>query len=259
VIHAWLRRQLSAHLDGGLHGRARQRIEAHLARCEACRSELAELRGTVALLRSLGPVEPPEFFATRVVARVESGEAAPTLRDRLHDAVAAVLSSSWAPAVGASALLVVTAFALRVQVNITLPGDAQAGPPPIASADEPQLPLTREIRLVNTPVSSSRRFDPIVLDEASGAQRACAARPHDVECQAYCRKLVDLALANPPSFVRVVEGVPLESQDRLISAVSQEALRAGHAERVIYQLRSVADPRAVGIVVHFQRTIASRE
>ncbi|HEU4431403.1 MAG TPA: hypothetical protein VFT98_21765, partial [Myxococcota bacterium] len=200
---------------------------------------------------------------TRVVARIEAGEAAPTFGDQLRDAAHAVLTSSWAPALGATALLVVAAVALRVQVNITMPGES-----PVAVARTPDaslatqtaaVPFTREIRLVPTPVQSSRRFDPIVLDEASGAQRACAARPSDPECQGFRQKLVDLALANPPRFLRAVERVPVESQDRLIHAVSQEAMRAGHAERVIYRLRSVDDPRAVGIVVHFQRTIASRE
>jgi hypothetical protein len=262
-MHAWHRRKLSAHVDGALTGAARRRMEAHLAHCEACREELAELRDAVSLLRSLGPIEPPEFFATRVVARIEAGDAAPTFGDRLHDAARAVLASSWAPALGATALLVVAAVALRVQVHITMPGE-----PPIVAArsasalvplPEPMASFSREITLVPTPVQSSRRFDPIVLDEASGAQRACAARPSDPECQGFRQKLVDLALANPPRFLRAVERVPVESQDRLIHAVSQEAVRAGHAERVIYRLRSVDDPRAVGIVVHFQRTIAARE
>jgi hypothetical protein len=262
VIHAWHKRRLSAHLDGALHGPARRRLEAHLAECEECRNELAELRGTVALLRSLGPVEAPEFLATRVIARIEAGEAAPTFGDRLRDAAHAVLTSSWAPALGATALLVVAAVALRVQVNITMPGErplAAAQPPAGTVVASAPAQFTREIQLVPTPVQSSRRFDPIVLDEASGAQRACAARPTDPECQAFRQKLVDLALANPPRFLRAVERVPVESQDRLIHAVSQEALRAGHAERVIVRLRSLDDPRAVGIVGHFQRTMAARE
>lgn len=264
MMHSQLQQRLSEYLDGTLTARARARVEEHLGCCQECRNELAELRGTVRLLRSLPPVEDAdEFLATRVLARIEAGDAAPTWRDRGRYALASALSSAWTPALGAAAALFIVATALRVQIDIKLPGS----PAPATAAvlgGNPQLAaqpvsLAGEIHLVQTPVHSRRRFDPVVLEEVSGVHRACSARPHDVECQSFRNKLVELALANPPRFLREIEMVPLESRDRVLSEVSLEAARTGHAQRVIYGLRRVDDPRAFGIVVHFQRTIASRE
>jgi hypothetical protein len=264
-MHFWYRRRLSEYLDGALAGRSRARLDRHLERCQECRSELTELRGTVLLLRTLATEpEPPEFLATRVLARIEAGDAAPGWADRVRVAAGTLLSGAWAPAFSAVAVLFVVATALRVQVDVRLPWTAPAAPVALAPATpQPQVlqvgPLTQEIRLVETPVRSRRRFDPIVLEEVSGVHRACAASPHDAECQGFRNNLVNLALADPRHFVREIESVPLESRDRVLSAVSLEAARTGHAQRVIRGLRAVDDPRVFGMLVRFQRTIASRE
>ncbi len=264
MMHAWLKGRLSEYLDGALAGRSKARLERHLERCAECRLELSELRGTVLLLRSLpteSEVELDEFLATRVVARIEAGDAAPTWRDRAHDAVAGALQGAWTPAFGAVAVLFVVAAALDLRIEFTLPGAKAPASPQAAAVPlvQPQLvSLGQRIELV-PPVRSRRRFDPVVLEEVSGVYRGCAASPHDAECQAFRNKLVELALANPPGFVSEIESVPLESRDRVLSAVSLEAARTGHAQRVIRGLRRVDDPRAFGIVVQFQRTIASRE
>lgn len=266
MIHARLKRRLSEYLDGALEGRTKRRVERHLERCAECRGELAELRGTVLLLRSLAAdEEPSEFLATRVLARIEAGDAAPRWADRVRAALAGLAAGAWTPALGAAAVVFVVAAALDLHVEVTLPGAQpapslataarRATPPPPVSFDEP-------IQLVSaptTPVRSARRFDPVVLEEVAGVQRACSARPHDAECQGFRNKLVAVALADPRGFVREIESVPMESRERVLAAVSWEAARTGHAQRVLYGLRRVDDPRAVGIVVRFQRTIASRE
>jgi anti-sigma factor RsiW len=101
-MHWRHRRRLSAYLDGALSGRTKARTERHLGRCGACRTELAELRGTVSLLQTLAAEEDaPEYLATRVLARIEAGDAAPRWRDRARDAAAALLSGPWAPALSA--------------------------------------------------------------------------------------------------------------------------------------------------------------
>ncbi len=266
MIHAWLKRRLSEYLDGALEGRAKRRLERHLERCAECRSELAELRGTVLLLRTLAAEEEPsEFLATRVIARIEAGDAAPNLADRLRATLGVLASGAWTPALGAAAVVVVVAAVLDLRVEVTLPGAQPL--PSLASAARPPSPpppvsFDEPIQLVSSPsvpVRSARRFDPVVLEEVSGVHRACSARPHDSECQSFRNKLVAVALADPRGFVREIEAVPPESRDRVLAAVSWEAARTGHAQRVLYGLRRVDDPRAVGIVVRFQRTIASRE
>jgi len=265
-MHWSHKRRLSEYLDGTLEARAKARLDRHLERCQECQAELAELRGTVLLLRSLAAEEEgDEFLPTRVLARIEAGDGAPAWADRVRDAISALLSGAWAPAISAVAVLFVVATMLRVQVDIHLPSSPAAAAPPTAMPVSPPLelasvgPLTQEIRLVQTPVHSRRRFDPVVLEIVSGVHRACAASPHDAECQGFRNNLVNLALGDPPDFVREIESFPPESRDRVLRAVSLEAARTGHSQRVIRGLRSVDDPRVFGIVVHFQRTIASRE
>lgn len=53
---------LSAYLNGAVTPAERDRVEAHLTTCVACRQELAELQATVALLRGLPQYEPRRAF-----------------------------------------------------------------------------------------------------------------------------------------------------------------------------------------------------
>jgi hypothetical protein len=260
--HARHQRRLSEYLDGALVGRAKQRVDQHLARCEKCRAELAELRGTVSLLKSLAedPPETSEFLATRVIARIEAGDAAPSGWERARESARWVLSGPWAPAFASVAVLFVVATVLRVEIDVRLPDpEASARTPALAAATAPPPASAPELELAPVPTQSRRRFEPVVLEQASGVQRACAASPHDADCAGFRNKLVNLALGAPPEFVREIESFPPESRDRVLSAVSLEAARTGHAQRVITRLRGVEDPRVVGIVIRFQRSVASRE
>ena len=57
--------RLSALVDGELDGAERDRAHAHLAGCERCRTEAAELRAVKRRLRSLPPDAPAEAAITR--------------------------------------------------------------------------------------------------------------------------------------------------------------------------------------------------
>ena len=69
--HKWYRQMLSQQMDGQLGARAQAKLDAHLASCSRCRQEAAGLRQTVALLRSLPPVDVPRSF---VLSRLPSTE-----------------------------------------------------------------------------------------------------------------------------------------------------------------------------------------
>jgi hypothetical protein len=68
-----IREWLSAYLDGEITPRRREAIEAHLAGCDACRRELASLRGVSACLQAWpAPEANPELsarFAERLAER----------------------------------------------------------------------------------------------------------------------------------------------------------------------------------------------
>ena len=61
--HRRLRDQISAYVDGALDPPAAGRLEAHLGECEGCRTELEQLRSTVAALRELPEAQAPRSFA----------------------------------------------------------------------------------------------------------------------------------------------------------------------------------------------------
>jgi anti-sigma factor RsiW len=56
---------LSAHIDGGLDGAERDKVSAHLARCEQCRAEAAELRALKRQLSELATAAPGEVDMTQ--------------------------------------------------------------------------------------------------------------------------------------------------------------------------------------------------
>lgn len=271
MIHARLRRQLSLHLDGSLSGSARVRVEQHLAGCESCRAELAELRGTVSLLGSLAADdEPPAGFTERVARSVAALEANPSRLERLQSGLDQLLGSSWAPAFGAVALLVVAAGLLRVEVDVMLPFRGQESGE-LATAErapfqsEPALaPSVGEIGAFSkasrsAPLETRRRFDPISLWHASGLRRACLASPNDGQCHRFYQEMMSLALEDTPAFIEEVDSVPMAPREQLLGVLSSEAVRSGSSARIVSRLRAADDPRAVGIVVRFERSAASRD
>ena len=84
-------RWLVDYLDGGLEEDARRAVEAHLARCPACRSAVEEHRAVWRLLDAYTPPDPPEGFTASVLrARARAGRAL-RLRRAVLAAAAAVL------------------------------------------------------------------------------------------------------------------------------------------------------------------------
>jgi anti-sigma factor RsiW len=66
--------QLSALVDGELDGAERDRVHAHLARCEPCRAEVADLRELKRRLRTLGTAAPGQAAMTgRLIALTGPG------------------------------------------------------------------------------------------------------------------------------------------------------------------------------------------
>lgn len=65
------RDRLSDYLDGNLAGRARTRVERHLARCEHCQALLQSLTRTLEQLRSLGTIEPGSLEPATVRVVIE--------------------------------------------------------------------------------------------------------------------------------------------------------------------------------------------
>ncbi len=68
--HDEIRSMLAALAGGDLTAADLTLVEQHLAECEACRSELAQLQLVVQAVRETPDLEPPPWLATRIMARV---------------------------------------------------------------------------------------------------------------------------------------------------------------------------------------------
>ena len=76
---------LGAYLDGELHGLRLRQVEDHLAKCAACRKELAELRGLSTLLQESLPAEaftPTDRFVANLSLRLNAQDYALNLPRR---------------------------------------------------------------------------------------------------------------------------------------------------------------------------------
>jgi len=109
VNHSRAQDLLSAYLEHDLGEAERAQMEAHLAACTTCGSDLEDLRGAVDLLRRLPDPEPPPFLATRVMARIAAGEARSPAWRRWIEQLATPLVA--APLAAAAAALAVFSFA----------------------------------------------------------------------------------------------------------------------------------------------------
>ena len=77
----WLE-EVSAHLDGELHGRAQERFETHLGGCPRCRARVDELRQVRTLVASLPEVAAPRSFRLTPAMVAATAKVAPVRAPR---------------------------------------------------------------------------------------------------------------------------------------------------------------------------------
>ena len=72
--HAEIQKLLSPYCGGDLSETDRELVDQHAISCTACRTELAELKTTLQLLRSFPEVEPPPWLAARIMAQLKEAK-----------------------------------------------------------------------------------------------------------------------------------------------------------------------------------------
>lgn len=82
MTHLELENLASEYLEGRLEGARLTQAEAHLAECGACRELVADLRATLAMLRSAEDAEPAPWLVSKIMLATV-GERKPTWRERL--------------------------------------------------------------------------------------------------------------------------------------------------------------------------------
>ena len=158
-----IRRELLLYAVDGLQGRARERVEEHIRHCSACRTELAALERTGALIGSAGPLSAPRETWPAISAAILA-------RPRPHRRPAA--RTSWRAALG-----IVTVLALALAVVFVRPFQPSSPlplpPAPVAvtvtaemEADDDDTPVTMESHL------SAQWSTPLVDEAAVGLRMA---------------------------------------------------------------------------------------
>ena len=90
--------RLSALIDGELDGAERDRVHAHLASCEPCRAEAAELRALKQKLRGLTTGAPAEAAMTRrLIAMTGPGGPMPARHRRFRVVPGRRPAAGWVP------------------------------------------------------------------------------------------------------------------------------------------------------------------
>lgn len=248
--HERTARRLSEYLDGTLSGRDGARVEAHIASCPECRNDLAELRRTSELLRSLrAGVESPDLAAS-ILERIRAGEAEPTLVERLRATAGRFFSGAWgAPLATAAVGLTVLVLVPRVEIEVSIPGGSERSRP-IARAEAPRrAPVAA---LATRRVNESPLRETAATARRLSASSLCWEQPSFEACQEQREFFMDLALRDTRAFVERVEAVPSTQRERWISELSRFAAESGSATSVAERLRATDDPRAWQIATHFE-------
>ena len=150
------RHLLSAHLADELGGPEKTRLQKHLQGCQDCSTVLAELKKTVALLKELPTVEPPQDFPAKVAEKIRKTpltETRPSWFARLF------LPWKVKLPLEAFALLLVAGLAVYLMKQTT--GPVLTAPPQVALEKAPapekfeQTPAP-EMKPAAPPVESSR-------------------------------------------------------------------------------------------------------
>jgi anti-sigma factor RsiW len=134
--------ELEELLEGKLDAASRERVEAHMAGCPACREEFDAVRESLAVLREglvLAPEASPAFF-TRLGARLREAETERAVVDFWGALELLSRRMAWTAAMG---LLVVGSFLAGRSLTVA-PAEPQAAPQVSELFSEPQRPMSHD-------------------------------------------------------------------------------------------------------------------
>lgn len=143
--------ELEELLEGRLEGAARQRVEAHLSGCAACRGELEAIRESLAVLRrglEPAPEASPAFF-TRLGARLREAEAERPAVDFWGALELLSRRMAWTAAVG----VLVVGSLLAGRTLVVAPDEPQAAQV-TELFSEPQRPVSDDDVLLSLAANS---------------------------------------------------------------------------------------------------------
>lgn len=129
---------------------ASEQVKAHLASCEGCSRQLAELKATMSLLEAWKGAEPSPYFMTRMNARLaEERQSAPAgFFERLRARLAYGPQHAWRPVA-----------AMSLTVMLLLGGGAYVGFSGVLDSTQPQGRTTAVVRDLQNLDSNAQLLD----------------------------------------------------------------------------------------------------
>jgi hypothetical protein len=211
VNHADVRARMADYLEGQLALTDRALLDAHLDGCPECSADIAEMRATIGLLRSLPEPPVPGDFSANVMRRIRSGEATPGLLDR----IAGFFQDITQPRVlvPVSAALLSAGFVLwGQQAGFFLEGGARtrAANTDVAAVSRSEALATRgEVRRAGTASASSGEMMQVAGLAGSSSVRASelsgdASTPYPI-----MHVTISLEAAPPPYQIEPLQPAPV--------------------------------------------------
>lgn len=152
------------HLEAGLGGPERGRVETHLAGCPSCQALVQSFQALAEALSGMPAAEPPSDFTAAVMARIDERELARASERRAALAVLGAVAVSlvvalalagqaaWAPALSAASTAGVRALqAFRITADVVSPLVSALRLQIIVVAAAVGIPLTLALSRLATP------------------------------------------------------------------------------------------------------------
>jgi hypothetical protein len=276
MSHQRIKQQLSAFLEGDLAHGERERIECHLADCDACVSELSGLRQTRDLLRSLPTPEPPPDLAEAVLSRLRAQESKAGPLARLAAWWADFSEVGWPAPIAAAAVAVVAVAVLQGGEGAFVwgsdPGGTQVADglgaaqeisapllrasPSAAAADRRNAARREQLKRLGEQPSAFVAARPPA--EGLPPFEACVRSGETPEsCIRWHAWTVGLGLRDPDAFLQQVEELSAEEREVWLGRLADFAARSGSATTLARELRARSHPSASDVASRIENGAAS--
>jgi hypothetical protein len=258
MTHAHVLRRLSAYLEADLGPEEEVSLEAHLAECAACASELRALRRAIELLHALPAPESPSGLGDVVIQRLRAGEARPAWSWPFFQLFG---GESWlggfapmAAALGVGAVAwLLTPDVLPLREPESQPARKYAATAPARSAGSAgalTIAAGEKAAVQVLPVRGAASLPRMQVC----LERAQVGVAGTDECAGWYAWWVAKALEDAGWFADEVDRLPAQTREPWLGRISEFAQRSGSTHRVWEQLRNSGDPGAVRIAKRFERS-----
>jgi hypothetical protein len=179
VKHADVRTHMAGYLEGDLPIAERALFDAHLDDCEICALEIAEMRATISLLRSLPEPEVPADLANQVLRRIRAGDGRQTWLDHVRAGFEFLTAPRILAPISATMVAVGVLMATG-QMPLFMPSDSSLGGTEVSIAMPSSIPgpasssssAARQRLAATGSATAERRIGASAADESSAEQLA---------------------------------------------------------------------------------------